>query len=124
LVKDNDGSCSYTSGDTYVGPIMGNTATFNSLINNQQYTVYHYIFCKCGQYCSSWASQVMCFKWLPAQLMKTANGAKGVEKLKELEINNYKEIPQEFRKDLPKEFQTEVRGVDVRDLKKDIKQMN
>ncbi len=104
LVKDNDGSCSYTSGDTYVGPITTATANFSSLINSQQYTVYHFVYCKCGKYCSSWAWQVMCFKWLPAQQMKIANGAKGVEKLKELEIRDFKEIPQEFKKDLPKEL--------------------
>ena len=107
LVKDNDGSCSYTSGDTFVGPVTTAAVSFPSLINNQQYTIYHFVFCKCDKYCSKWASQIMCFQWLPPQQLQVANGAKGVKKIKEFEIKDFKEIPKEFKKEFPKEFQNQ-----------------
>jgi hypothetical protein len=105
LVKDNDNNCAYTGGETYQFSST-NPATFSGLVNNQQYTVYHFVYKKCGNNCFCWSSKMMCFKWLPSQLMKTANGAKGVESLKERELLKIDEIPAEFRKELPKELWT------------------
>ena len=107
LVKDNDNNCAYTSGETYQF-LSTNPATFTGLVNNQQYVVYHFVSCKCGNSCYCWSSKRMCFKWLPSQMMKTANGAKGVELINEKSLNTLGEIPKEFKKDLPSELRTEI----------------
>jgi hypothetical protein len=103
LVKDNDNNCAYTAGETYQFSAT-NPATFTGLVNSQQYTVYHFVFKKCGENCFCWSSKMMCFKWLPSQMMKTANGARGVESLKEKELLKLDEIPAQFKKDLPREI--------------------
>ena len=117
LVTDKDNNCAYSSGET-LQFLSGNPVTFTGLVNNQQYAVYHFVACKCGN-CMCWSSQVMCFKWLPAQLMKMANGAKGVEFVSEKTIEDQKEIPAEFKKDLPKDIFIEIMN-DPKELLKEL----
>ena len=116
LVTDKDNNCAYTSGET-VQFLAGNPVTFTGLVNNQQYTVYHFVICQCGN-CICWSYQIMCFKWLPAQLMKTARGAKGVESISDKESDNLNGIPAEFKKELPKELFIERRA-DEREMQRD-----
>jgi hypothetical protein len=107
LVTDNDNSCNYSVGDTYVYQ-TGSSVTFGSLVPNQQYTIYHFIWCKCGENSNGcWSSRVMCFKWLPPS-MKTSPGSNQkssqIGKISEMELKTALEIPAQFKKELPKEI--------------------
>jgi hypothetical protein len=112
LVNDNDNNCAYTNGEPYQF-LATNPATFTGLVNNQQYVVYHFVMCKCCNNYNCRSSKIMCFKWLPSQLTKIGNGAKGVELLSEKEILKAEEIPAIFRKDLPKEIFKEFDKVEI-----------
>lgn len=117
LIKDNDKSCGYSSGDAFIAPspmITNNIdpANFSGLVAGQQYVVYHFVLCRCGNnYC--WNLQVMCFTWMPPLKSMPTGGSNGgrmvtgvphENKISEMVIENIDEIPAAIKKDLPKEM--------------------
>ena len=104
LVKDDDQNGMYTAGETFSGPITTPVANFSSLITDQFYTVYHYIYCQCGRYCSKYALYRFSFKWHPAQMMKMPSNI-NMDKPGYLnEKTKFEVVPVEFLKSLPKEL--------------------
>jgi hypothetical protein len=107
LVKDNDASCSYTSGDTF--DFLGNnpTASQTGLVANQIYTVYHFVYKNCDNGCGCWSSQIMCFKWMPPVMAKKGNPtnlSQPIEAISKNLLEEVSQIPAAFRKELPKEI--------------------
>jgi hypothetical protein len=104
LVKDNDNSDDYTSGDIILAPspLTTNPATFTGLVAGQHYIAYHFAVCNCGpngKACWSWTN--LPFSPQPPHLQKAIGGKKG-EIMSQKSMDNQLVIPQEFKKTLPK----------------------
>ncbi len=107
IVTDTDNNCGYTAGEifNYAGSTGLTGANFSSLVNNQQYAIYHYAYNNCGQNSGCWSLQVMCFKWLPPVGFKMAPGASvDLKPLSQRLSESVSDIPAEFKKNLPKEM--------------------
>jgi hypothetical protein len=107
IVTDKDNNCGYTSGETfnYAGSTGITGASFSSLVNNQQYAIYHYAYNNCGQNAGCWSLQIICFKWLPPVEFRMAPGASvELKPISQRLSESVIDIPAEFKKNLPKEM--------------------
>lgn len=104
LVKDDDNNCVYSNGETIEPLISTPSASYSNLANNQQYTMYHFVYNDCSEGCGCLSIQIMCFKWLPPNLMKTTGEIPSFNEISNKTIQSMEELPVALRQKLPKEI--------------------